>query len=88
MTNFEAGERLLREAEEYLEEMQRASARGSWNIVIRRSQEVVELSLKALLKIMGVEYPKVHDPAEFFVTVAENRDIALEEEMKLYMELR
>lgn len=36
----------------------------------------------ALLKVMGVEYPKVHDPAEFFVTVAEDRDIALEEDTR------
>ncbi len=82
MTNFETGEKLLREAEEYLEEMHRAYGRGSWNVVIRRSQEVVELSLKALLKIMGIEYPKVHDTAEFFITVTENRGIALEEETK------
>ena len=66
MNNFELGLRLLDEAEEYYEEMLRAYTRGSWNVVVRRAQEVVELSLKGLLKIMGIEYPKEHDVGDVF----------------------
>jgi HEPN domain-containing protein len=33
----------------------------SWPDVVRESQEVVELSLKALLKFSNVEVPRVHD---------------------------
>lgn len=82
MTNFERGEKLIREAEEYLEEVLRAYARGSWNIVVRRSQETVELSLKGLLRLMGVEYPKVHDPGEFVAEVLEKKRIELDEKTK------
>lgn len=83
MTNFEAGEKLLKEAEEYFEEMVAAYKRGSWNVVIRRSQEVVELNLKGVLKIMGVEYPRVHDPARYFIKVLEAKGIEVDEDTKL-----
>jgi HEPN domain-containing protein len=35
----------------------------SWADVVRESQEVVELALKALLRSSGVEVPRVHDVA-------------------------
>jgi HEPN domain-containing protein len=35
--------------------------KGIWNMVVRRSQEVVELSLKALLRECGIEIPHLHD---------------------------
>lgn len=38
-----------------------AMSRGSYPEVIRYSQECVELSLKAILRIVGIEYLKVHD---------------------------
>lgn len=38
-----------------------ALSRGAYPEVIRYSQECVELSLKAALRIIGVEYPRVHD---------------------------
>lgn len=79
MTNFESGEKLLKEAEEYFEEMIAAYKRGSWNVVIRRAQEVIELNLKGLLKIMGVEYPKVHDPSEYFLETLKTKGIEVEE---------
>ena len=33
----------------------------SWADVVRESQEVIELSLKALLRASGVEVPRIHD---------------------------
>ena len=62
-------------AREYYDEMLRAYERGSWNIVIRRAQEVVELSLKALLKMIGVEYPKNHDVGGVFGRVCVEMDL-------------
>lgn len=38
-----------------------ALARGAYPDVVRYSQECVELSLKAVLRAVGVEYPRVHD---------------------------
>ncbi len=35
--------------------------RESWADVVRESQEVVELALKALLRFSAVEVPRVHD---------------------------
>lgn len=34
---------------------------GLWADVVRESQEVVELSLKGLLRFMRVEVPRIHD---------------------------
>jgi HEPN domain-containing protein len=36
----------------------------SWADVVRESQEVVELALKGLLRIAGIEPPRVHDVSE------------------------
>jgi len=33
----------------------------AWADVVREAQEIVELSLKALLRVSGVEVPRVHD---------------------------
>jgi HEPN domain-containing protein len=37
---------------------------GSWADVVRESQEVVELSLKGLLRAVGVDPPRIHDVAD------------------------
>jgi HEPN domain-containing protein len=66
MNNLNYGQRLLSEAKECYEDMLNSYARNSWNMVVRRAQEVVELSLKALLKMVGVEYPKSHDVGTVF----------------------
>jgi HEPN domain-containing protein len=36
----------------------------SWADVVRESQEIVELSLKALLRARGIDPPRVHDVSE------------------------
>jgi hypothetical protein len=37
---------------------------ASWADVVRESQEVVELSLKGLLRSVGVDPPRIHDVAD------------------------
>jgi hypothetical protein len=39
----------------------------SWADVVREAQEVVELALKGLLRISGVEPPRIHDVAEVLI---------------------
>jgi HEPN domain-containing protein len=39
----------------------------SWADVVRESQEVVELSLKALLRACGVEAPRIHDVSDVLI---------------------
>jgi HEPN domain-containing protein len=63
----EEGTRLIRKAEGIL----RRDAQGAlndkdFNLAVRRAQEAVELTLKGALKILGVDYPKVHDVAPLF----------------------
>ena len=36
-------------------------AERSWADVVRESQEIVEITLKALLRACGIEVPRVHD---------------------------
>jgi len=43
----------------------------SWADVVRESQEVVELVLKALLRIMNVDVPQIHDVSPLLL---EHRD--------------
>lgn len=78
MNNFDQAARLLGQAEESLEDTERAFQRQSWNMTIRRAQEVVELALKGLLSMMSIEYPKVHDVAPLFLQVARERQLPVE----------
>lgn len=57
----QAGAR-LRDAQQALEEALNAYS-------LRLSQECVELSLKAALKIVGIEYPKKHDVSDVLLEV-------------------
>lgn len=81
MTNFESGENLIADAEIYYEELLRMLEKGRWNIVVRRAQEVVELSLKGILKIMGIDFPKVHNVAPLFINLLHEKGIKLEKEV-------
>ena len=63
----EGGIRLIQEAEDILRrDAQGALNEKDFNMAVRRAQEGVELTLKGALKILGVEYPKVHDVAPLF----------------------
>ncbi|HHT9135050.1 MAG TPA: HEPN domain-containing protein [Candidatus Avalokitesvara rifleensis] len=79
MTNREKADRLLTEAGQIAEGIPGDFKRGYFNLVIRRSQEVVELALKALFCEMGVEYPKIHDVAPLFRKVVVKKGLDIEE---------
>ncbi|MDP2844484.1 MAG: HEPN domain-containing protein [Candidatus Methanoperedens sp.] len=73
-TNKEQGEKLLKEAEWIFEkDLKNAIEEENQNIAVRRAQEVVELSLKGCLRILGIDYPKVHDAGFVFVKEAGNK---------------
>lgn len=61
MTNREMAASYLAQAGEIFLEAESLRRRGTWNLVVRRSQEVVELALKAALRAAGVEVPQIHD---------------------------
>jgi HEPN domain-containing protein len=55
-------------AKERLTNASSALRRKSYPEVIRYSQEATELSLKASLRIIGIEYPKVHDVSDVLIS--------------------
>jgi HEPN domain-containing protein len=59
----------LRQAEARLKDAREALQEGNYPYAIRLSQECVEMSLKAVLKAVGIEYPKIHDVSEILVDV-------------------
>lgn len=61
MTNGEMARAYAQQAEAILSEAEGLLRRGAWNLVVRRSQEVVELALKAVLRAIGIEVPHIHD---------------------------
>lgn len=61
LNNLEAGEALLSQAERRLENSRGQARHGSPAYAVRLAQECVELSLKAAMRFVGVDYPKMHD---------------------------
>jgi len=61
----------LRQAEARLENAEEAYPKTNYPYAVRLSQECVELSLKAVLKAVGIEYPKIHDVSDTLVEVKE-----------------
>lgn len=61
MTNRDLASSLIRQAESRKAALHVAVEDENWAYVVRLSQEVVELSLKAILNFAGVEPPKWHD---------------------------
>jgi HEPN domain-containing protein len=43
----------------------------SWADVVRESQEIVELALKALLRARGIDPPRIHDVSDVLMTEKE-----------------
>jgi len=79
MTNLEKGKKLIGESEELLKESKRAYQSSLYNITVRRSQETVELALKGLLVILGIEYPKIHDVGMVFYEQVIIKGVKIEE---------
>ena len=64
MTSDRMARSYLAQAAYRLEEVQRAIERAQYATAVRRSQEAVELALKAALRAAGVEPPHWHDVGE------------------------
>jgi len=57
-------EGFISDASYSLEEARQSINRGIYHRAVRRAQECVELSLKATLRLLGVEYPRQHEVGE------------------------
>ncbi|MBI5525737.1 MAG: HEPN domain-containing protein [Deltaproteobacteria bacterium] len=60
MTNLNVAAAQLKDARIILEEAKESFEKGHFHRTVRKCQESVELALKGLLKLKGVEYPKSH----------------------------
>jgi HEPN domain-containing protein len=54
----------------------------SWADVVRESQEIVELTLKGLLRISGIDPPRVHDVSDVLLAERERLPAALRDEIE------
>ena len=61
MRNTELARDYLRRATVRLDALNVLFDAESWADVVRESQEIIELALKALLRSRGIEPPRVHD---------------------------
>lgn len=64
MKLLEVSKALLRQAEARLKDGREALQDENFPYCVRLSAECVELSLKAILKLVGIEYPKKHDVSD------------------------
>ncbi len=62
-------------AELTLEEAKGAFAKDVYSLTIRRAQETVELSLKAALRFLAIEYPRDHDVSDVLLRIRETRPL-------------
>ncbi len=53
----------------------------SWADVVRESQEIVELTLKALLRTCGIDPPRVHDVSDVLAAERERLPAAIRKEI-------
>jgi len=64
----------------------------SWADVVRESQEIVELTLKALLRSCGIDPPRIHDVSEIILAERERMPDLLRDDLetltKISRELR
>lgn len=65
----------LDDAEYSLYEAVEAFNREMYHRTIRRAQESVELGLKAVLRLLGMEYPREYDVSDVLVEIAQIREL-------------
>lgn len=61
MSTDELAKSMLLQARQRLKVLPILLEDGAFSVVMRESQEVVELCLKGLLRVCGIEPPKIHD---------------------------
>lgn len=76
------GQRLIHESEHILRhDVQSAWEEQDFNLAVRRAQEVVELCLKGALRMLGLDYPRVHDVGPVFSEQARRKLGAVDEKI-------
>jgi len=84
MTNDNLAKSYFIKAEKRLKILDILLNEEDYSDVVREAQEIVELSLKGMLRFVGVEPPKYHDVGPLIVEHKERfKDISSEEIMKI-----
>ena len=71
LNNKDLANDYLNESKLRMETAQFAFNKKAYAFCIRQSQEAVKLSLKATLRLIGIDFPKWHDVSEVLVKVQE-----------------
>jgi len=76
MKNTEIATAYIKDADIIFEESEESFNKGHYHRTIRKCQESVELTLKGLLRLKGIEYPKSHRIGKIFIeTFTDELDI-------------
>ncbi len=67
MRNIDIARSYVKDAKLILDEAEDSLNKGHYHRTIRKCQEGVELALKGLLRLKGIEYPKSHKIGKVFV---------------------
>ena len=82
MRSPELGADYIRRAKARLAAVDALFAAQSWADVVRESQEVVEMALKGLLRVAGIEPPRIHDISEVLVAEKSRLPQAVQQHVK------
>lgn len=67
MRNRDLARDYVRRAQARLKAVDTLFGESSWADVVRESQEIVELALKALLRTSGIDTPRIHDVSDILL---------------------
>ena len=81
MRNADLAGDYVRRAEVRLRALDVLFEAESWADVVRESQEIVELTLKALLRARGIDPPRIHDVSEVLDAEIERLPLELKDEV-------
>ena len=65
----------LEDAEYSLREAKIAMEEEVYHRAVRRAQECVELALKAVLRLVGIEYPREHEISAVLMEISEKKNL-------------
>jgi HEPN domain-containing protein len=82
MRNADLAQDYVRRAEARLRALDVLAEAESWADVVRESQEVVELALKALLRSAGIDPPRIHDVGEVLLAERARMPAAIAPELE------
>lgn len=61
MTSYSLAKSYLKKATDRLDILELLLNKGAYSDVVREAQEIVELALKGILRLIGIDPPKYHD---------------------------